>query len=359
MNLALDLPINQLSFGQCSVAILRECHRRGLHPNVFPLAGQKDISTQRPDDAFNQWLDACINKAQKDHSRKHTAIKLWHIGGSLQSYSATDSRLITFHELDQLTRTELNILRAQDRVYVTSRFSQTVFKLLGVESEYLPLGFDAHNFATLTPRPKIEGTMQWGLGGKFEARKGHPKVLNLWAKRYGNKKEHRLNVAVTNPFLKPEHLNALVSQALEGKPYQNINFVPYMGTNVEYSQFLQTNDVFFALSGGEGRGLPEFHATALGAWPIALRAHAYTDYLNDENAIMVNPSGKRPAVDGIFFHPNTPFNVGNLFDFDEQDFHAACDVAEARVKTGLNTKGLELQKLTYAATLDVLLKDLK
>lgn len=355
-----DLPINGLSFGNVSVAILRECYRRKLFPDVFPLSGQVDLGTQKHDEGFNQWLGNCINKAQKDHSRKSTSIKLWHIQQSLQSYSATDSRLITFHELDQLTPTESNILRAQDRVYVTSRFTQRVYKeYANVEAEYLPLGFDSHNFAPLEKRPKIDGVTQWGLGGKFEARKSHPKVLNLWAKRYGNKREHRLNIAVTNPFLKPEHLNGLIAQALEGKSYANINFVPYMATNAEYNQFLQASDIFFALSGGEGRGLPEYHATALGAWPIALRAHAYVDYLNDENAIMVNSNGRRSAVDNMFFHPNTPFNAGNLCDFDEKDFYAACDIAEAKIKTGLNIKGFELQKLTYAATLDVLLKDLK
>lgn len=357
---ALDLPINGLSFGQCSTAILRECYKRGLHPNVFVLQNQVDLSTQKPDDGFNQWLGNCINKAQKDHSRKSTAIKLWHVNQSLQSYSATDSRLITFHELDQLTPTELNILRAQDRVYVTSRFSQQVFKMFGVESEYLPLGFDSHNFSPLEKRPKVDGVqVSFGLGGKFEARKATGRILNLWAKRYGNQREYRLNVAVTNPFLKPEQLNALIGQALEGKAYWNINFVPYMATNAEYNQFLQASDVFFALSGGEGRGLPEYHATALGAWPIALKAHSYLDFLNEENAVMVTPNGKRPAADGMFFQPNTPFNVGNFFDFSDEAFYAACDEAEKRARAGLNTKGLELQKLTYSDTLDVLLKDLK
>ena len=79
----LDFPINNLSFGQTSVAILREFYNRGLTPNIFPLQGQVDLSAQKPDEKFNQWLGHCISKAQKEASRKNTAIKLWHIGGSL------------------------------------------------------------------------------------------------------------------------------------------------------------------------------------------------------------------------------------------------------------------------------------
>ena len=356
---ALDVPINPVSFGQCSVAVLREAYKRNLQPCVFPLQGQVDLGTQKHDEAFNQWLGNCIGRAQKDFSRKRTSIKLWHIQSSLQSYSATDSRLITFNELDQLTPTELNVLREQDRVYVTSKFSQQVFQMFGIKAEHLPLGFDSHNFTTLEKRPKIEGVTSFGLAGKFEARKSTGRTMNLWAKKYGNKKEYRLNVAVHNPFLNQQQMQQLVGNALEGKSYFNINFIPYMATNVEYSQFLQANDIHLAMSGGEGFDLPAFHATALGAHTVALNAHVYPDYLNSENAVLVAPNGKRPAVDNIFFHANTPFNVGNFFDFADEAFYAACEEAEKRTKGGINIKGLELQNQTYAQTLDILLRDLK
>lgn len=355
----LDLALNNLSFGQVSVAILRECYKRGLHPNLFPLQGQVDISAQKPDDGFNKWLGNCIGKAQKDHSRKHTAVKLWHMQGALQSYSDVDSRLLTFHELDSITPTEKNVLLNQSRVYVTSTFTQSVFKMFGVDSTYLPLGFDSHNFSVLPDRPHIKDVISFGIGGKLEMRKGHLKVLNLWAKKYGNKREYRLNAAIHNPFLKPEHLNAMIGQALEGKQYWNINFLPYMGANAEYNQFLQANDIYLAMSGGEGRDLPAYHSVALGSHIVALNAHAYRDYLTEENAVLVNPNGKRPAADGVFFHPNTPFNSGNFFDFGDDEFVAAMEEAERRAKAGINTKGLDLQKVTYSDTVDILLKDIK
>jgi len=355
-NLAFNVPINTVSFGNVSIALLREMFKRNMSPNVFPIGNNADLSAQKNDDQFNQWLSACINKSQRHHNRFDTAIKLWHINGSLESFSSKDSRLITFHETDSLTATEINILRNLDKIYVTSKFTKSVFELAGLNAHYLPLGFDSHNFYNLEKRPKIEGVTQWGLTGKFEVRKSHPKVLNLWAKKYGNRKEHRLNVAVFNPFLKPEYLNQLIAQSLEGKQYWNINFYPYMPTNAEYNSFLQANDIHFALSGGEGFDLPAFHATALGAHTIALNAHVYKDYLSNENAVMVEPSHRRPAADGLFFHQNSPFNDGNFFDFEENSFYSACYEAEQRVSKGINTKGLELQNQTYAQTLDILLK---
>lgn len=355
---AANLPVNSVSFGQVSVAILRELHRRQLTPSVFPIGGV-DMSTQKLDADFNNWLSACINSAQQRHSRKNATLRLWHIGGSLESYSDRGNDLLTFFELDSLTPSELNILRQQRRVWVTSSYTKSVFAMFGINAEYLPLGFDSFNFAPLEKRPTIDGVTSMLLAGKLEARKGHLHVLRLWAKRYGNNKAYRLNCAVHNPFLKPEDQNALIAQALEGKQYWNINFLPFAATNAEYNSVLQSSEIVIAMSGGEGRDLPCFHATALGAWPVAMKAHAYLDYLNDDNAVLVNPNGKQPAHDGIFFNGGGPFNSGNWFTWAEDEFIAACEAAEQRVKSlGLNKKGMELAQQTYAGTVDALLKDL-
>lgn len=356
---AFNGPLNTVSFGSCSFAILREMFKRNLTPSIFPIGGGVDLSAQKPDEKFNQWLGHCINKAQKEHSRKHTTLRLWHCNGSLESYSSIDSRLITFVETDQLTPYEINVLRNQDRVYVTSKFTQNMMSMYGINAEYLPLGFDSHNFRVLEKRPKIDGVIQFTLAGKAEQRKAHFKVLNLWAKKYGNQKEYRLNAALHNPFLKPEQLNAMISQALEGKNYWNINWVPYMPTNAEYNNYLNSSDIHLALSGGEGFDLCAYHATALGAHTVALKAHVYPDYLTDSSAVFVSPNSKRPAVDNVFFHANSAFNVGNFFDFGDEDFYAACEQAEKRAASGSNVAGTELQKQTYAQTVDVLMKDLK
>ncbi len=360
---AAALAVNALSFGNVSITLLREMHRRGLSPALFPITTDPrvpfDLSTQKDDPAFTQWLHACAGSAQQRHSRKHATIRLWHINDSIHSYSERGNDLITFFELDQLTPVELNILRQQRKVYVTSRYTQTVFGMFGVQSEYLPLGFDAHNFGALPVRPRIEGVTSFLLGGKAEKRKSTYQVLRAWAKRYGNDKAYRLNCAVHNPFLPPEAQQQMIAQALEGKTYWNINFLPWAPTNAIYNATLQSSEIVIAMSGGEGRDLPCYHATALGAWPVAMRAHAYLDYLTDENAVLVNPNGKQPAADGVFFAPNTPFNAGNLFTASDEDIIAGFEEAERRVKTlGLNVKGMELAKVGYGPAVDALLKDL-
>lgn len=356
-NYSLEMPLGAVSFGQVSTAILRELYTRSeMHP-VFPI-GNVDLGTQRADPAFNAWLNGCVNSAQQRHQRGWPTIKLWHIAGSLASHSSLGNDLITFQETGQLTPTEVNILRQQRRVYVTNRYAQSFFKTFGIDAIYLTLGFDHFNFNVLPKRPSIDGVTSWLLASKAEKRKHTYRQLGLWAKRYGNKKEHRLNCCITNPFLKPEHLNALIGQALEGKQYWNINFLGWSGTNAEYNAVLQSSEIVLCCSGSEGFGLPEFHATAMGAWPVALKAHAYLDYFTDENAVLVTPNGMEPVYDDIFFQMGQPINQGNIYSFADDDFYRACDEAERRVKVGLNMNGLALQRLTYKETVDTLVAGL-
>lgn len=356
--LTIDFALNDLSFGQTSVAILRELYRRGMNPDIFPLQEQVAIGSQVPDEGFNRWLQHCIAKAPREFSRKNRCWKLWHIRGSFGSYSELGNDLIVFHELDALTSTEINVLKQQRKVYVTSTYTQRVFEMFGIQSTYLPLGFDNHNFKPLEKRPKIDGVTSWGVMGKWEPlRKSHAQVLRAWVKKYGNNAKHRLNLSVTNPFLKPEQLNAMIGQALEGKQFWNLNFLPWQGSNAEYNTTLQAADIVLCMGVGEGRDLPCYHATAMGAWPVALRGTAYLDYLNDENAVLVSPNGKQVAHDGMFFQNGNgnPWNQGNLFTWADEDFVVAMEEAEKRAATGINVKGLELQKVTYRETVDVLI----
>ncbi len=360
LSYCLSAPYNNLSLGSVSVALTRELFKRGETPSVFPMFAQApDLSAQVPDQGFNQKLEASIVSAHQRYNRKMPCFRNWHIQSSLESHCEKGNHLLTWMELDQLTPTEVNVLRQQVKVYVTSRFTQGVMSQYGIQAAYLPIGFDSHNFRPLAARPgRIDGVTQFLLAGKLEHRKGHLQVLRAWARRYGGNPAYRLNCSVFNHFLPPDRANAMIGEALEGKAYWNIIFHPFHPDNATYNSLLQSSEIVIAMSGGEGRDLPCYHATALGAWPVAMRAHAYLDYLNDENAVLISPNGKRPAADGVHFSQGGPFNQGNLFTFDDEAFLKGCEEAEHRARVGLNLKGMDLQKVGYEQAVDILLADL-
>ena len=344
MNFALNLPLNSVSFGQVSVLILRELYKRNLNPCIFPI-GEIDLDTQQEDGSFFEWISNNTKKAIKEHRREMPIFKLWHLNGSLESYSEKQA-LLSFHELDQATLEEKNIGTNQAKLLFSSSHSVDTFRSAGCDNvDFLPLAFDNYNFKKLNKEYYQDDRVCFLLVGKYEKRKGHTKVLESWAKKYGNNKDFFLSCAVYNPFFKPEDNNKIIAAALKGQKYFNIQFLGFMPKNSLYNDYLNSGDVVIGMSGGEGWALPEFHATALGAHSLILNAHAHKEWATEKTSVLVEPSEKIPAEDGLFFKEGGPFNQGSIFDFNEDAFIEGCEKAVERVKANrINEAGLELQK---------------
>jgi len=354
---ALHLPLNGVSFGQVSTALLREFHQRGVQPSLFPV-GQIDLSTQEISSDLNKWIESCLKKSFIEHDRNTPILKLWHLSqDSLTSYSKEQS-LFTFYELDEPTPFELNIARNQKHLFVSSHYTQEVLEANGLTNcVFVPLGFDKYNFVSKNQQ-YLEGKIVFNLTGKLEKRKHHKDVIQAWLKKYGNNKDYVLQCAIANPFIKENDFKVLISQILEDKTYFNINFLGMMQKNSLYNDFLNSGNIIIGMSGGEGWGLPEFQSVALGKHAVILNATAYKEWATTENAVLVEPNGKTEAYDGAFFKKGSLTNQGSIYTFDEDDFIEGCEKAIERYKSSsVNEEGLKLQqKFTYKKTVDKILK---
>lgn len=360
--LAFNLPLNSLSFGQCSFNILKEFYNQGpakFYP-IFPIGGQVDLSAYKIDQAFANWVQNGINLAQERHSRKVPCFKLWHLNGGLESPSQKQG-LMTFLETDQTTAAEQNVLKSQDKVFVTNKYTKSIMEDFGADNiVYCPLGFDSLHFFDTKKQYFNDGRITFFLGGKFEARKHTAKTLAAWAKKFGNNPKYFLTAAITNHFMDPKALNSLIGQALGGKRYFNIIFIAFSPKNLDFNETLNSSDIILGMSGAEGFDLPLFQGLGLGKHAVVLNAHAHKDYATAANSVLVNPSGKIPAADGIFFHPNAPFNCGNFYDWNVDEFIAGCEAAIQRVEASkVNVEGLKLQtEFTWAKTVEIIKQNL-
>lgn len=344
MSLNVNVPINAVSFGQISTLFLRELYNQNKDINLIPIGNNFDLSCQDDDPKFFNWLkDRSIGYLKKI-KRNDSCFKLWHLNGSFESFS-NDQTLFSFYELDSPTSEEVNIANNQKTVVFSSNYTCEVFKQMGCKNvKYIPLAFDKYNFKRLDRKYFTDGRIVFNLVGKLEKRKHHKKIIQTWLKKFGNNKDYMLQCAVFNPFLKPEDNQALISSILMGKNYFNVNFLAMMQKNSIYNDFLNSADIIIGMSGGEGWGLPEFHSVAIGKHGVIMNAHAYKDWANDKNVTLVNPSGKIEAYDNMFFQRGSPFNQGNIFDFDEDEFIDACEKTIEKVKNNkLNEQGLLLQ----------------
>ena len=339
-----NTPINTVSFGHVGLSILHAGFRAGIDANVFPI-GNVDVSAYSFGNDFLSWLGNSIQRAKGEYSSKDASFKLWHLSGA-ESQVGDGQNLITFHELSKLTPTEVNIAKQQKNVFVTSRYTEGVFRAAGVDNvKYLPLGFDSTHFKNIEGARSFQkdGNIVFGLFGKWEKRKHTEEVIRAWVERFGGKQGYKLNLNVTNPFFNPQQNQQLLARALDGKQVWNVNPHPYLKTLNELNYCLNACDIVIDMSGGEGFSIPSFSATALGKHAILSDYSSLKDWGPQAGGIMVPTVGLEDAADGVFFHKGGEFNQGEIAKFNKVGFYDGCDEAIMRAKLGANTLGLGLK----------------
>jgi glycosyltransferase involved in cell wall biosynthesis len=227
-NLSLEVPINALSFGNCSVNILKQLFKLGINPKISLIGGNADISSfDNVSSDFSDWIVKCCGSFNSKHSRNDIAFKLWHINGSMSSVSK-EQVLFSFYELDSPTACEINIVKNQKTAIFSSNFSKSIFESFGCSNiEYCPLGFDSDSFYKKDRINNNDDKIIFGLAGKLERRKQHHKVLVAWARKYGNNPKYLLNCAIKNPFIPDDQQVSAIKTLLGGKEYFNINFIDF------------------------------------------------------------------------------------------------------------------------------------
>tara|TARA_X000001382_G_scaffold130173_3_gene124194 strand:+ start:280 stop:1368 length:1089 start_codon:yes stop_codon:yes gene_type:complete len=359
MDLSVEAPLNSLSFGNVSYNILRQLWRKGVNVNLFPLGGNTDFkSFDKMDKDFFEWLKESALTANLKVKKDVPSFKLWHLNGS-QSRIGPKQALYTFYELDQPTESEVNLAKLQDKVYFSSQYSADLFKNQGVDASVIPVGFD-EDFKKIENGSLSPEIIHFGLMGKFEKRKHTEKIIKLWLSKFGNNNKFQLTVCATNPFFNEKEMNSILSNCLSGKRYTNINFLPYLKSNSEVNQLLNSIDIdLTGLSGAEGWNLPAFNASCLGKWSIVLNETAHKDWANNVNSILVDSNGTEPCYDGKFFQEGSSFNQGNIYTWNSDNVAECMDLAVSK-KGQINTEGEKLKdEFSYSRSVDRLLKGIE
>jgi len=355
MKLLVNAPINALSFGNVSVNILRELHKKNIDLIFFPIGEKVELSAyDKIDQDFIKYLQERTNNRFEKIDKNIPSLKLWHIFGSESRYTKNQS-LFTFHEVSEVTLVEKNLLNLQDSILVSSNYTKSIFELNGLSNvTYVPLGFDTDFH--LTNRSYLPEKIHFGLMGKFENRKNSSRIIKTWLKLFGNKSEYQLTCAITNQFLEKSRFQNELLKIMDGKHYNNVNFLPYMQMNSEVNDYLNSIDIDLGgLSGAEGWNLPSFNATALGKWSVVINATAHKDWATKDNSILIEPSSLKDCYDDIFFKKGQAFNQGQFFDISDEEMENAILKSVSYAKKP-NPEGLKLQKqFTYEKTVETIL----
>lgn len=344
MRILVETPLNSLSLGNVGFNIIKELIGKGHDVGIWPTA-EVDLKAYKVSEELGQRIEAGINNRFNYLSKDVPVLKIWHLNGS-ENRKNEKQYLYTFYECNDPTSVEKLLCNAQSKTFFSSSYAADLFG-----STAIPLGLDEE--FKRTEKEYLNGITHFGLMGKFENRKHTARIIQTWAKKYGNDPKYQLSCLVNNPFFKPEDMQNMINNTLQGQRYSNINFLPHLEKNEEVNEFINAIDIdLTGLSGAEGWNLPSFNATCLGKWSIVLNATSHKDWATKENCILVEPSGEIDSADGVFFAKGQPFNQGTFYTWDEDQVISAMEEAETKVGQ-INTEGQKLaDTMTYSATVD-------
>lgn len=271
-------PINQLSYGYVSSEILYN------YPTKCRLHTIGNIHPSK--------------KYEKIVSESLAISHPYELGPSLRIFHEFDLALhagfprlsYSFFELDRVSSMSLSHLRYQHRVIVPTKWAASVLDKQNITSEVVPLGV-AEEFQPCS-QPE---SPRFAVIGKFEVRKGHDILPELFAKALPNDAE--LWCFTDNPFcdkVETEQWRNKFREQLGSR----VSFFPRQESIVSY---LEKCHAGIFISRGEGWNLGCLEMMAMGKHVIATNYSGHTEYCTSKNAYLIDVDELETAYDGKWF----------------------------------------------------------
>lgn len=296
MIINLNAPINTTSYGYVSCNILKELKQLGHDLRHIP------IGQNTPDDELIPEIQDVLSRW--DFSYTAPCLKIWHQHG-LDSFYGKGIRIgMPIFELEQFNVLELHRLNNPDELFVCSNWAKDVIENNVPDkrghTRVVPLGVNNSIFQPW-PLPNLKKTI-FGNFGKFEVRKGHDVLPEIFNKAFEKDDDVLLVMMPHNFFLNQEETNAWVKSFKDTKLGDKIVFVDRQKSQkMVYNIMSQIHCGIFP-SRAEGWNLEALELLACGRHLIITNTTAHTEFCNNKNSYLVEmTSGYEPAKDIKFF----------------------------------------------------------
>lgn len=290
-------PINPLGYGVAGWNITKELSKI-MDVALWPI-GQLQIHTQQEADILKPLIN---NSAMFDP--KAPSLKIWHQHDMAQSVGSGERIGFPIFELDEFNDIEKHQLNSLDRIFVCSQWARMVIlnnvtNVSESKVHVIPLGVNSDLFQPCESKSKK--TVFFNCG-KWEIRKGHDVLVDIFNKSFNEEDDVELWMMTTNPFLSPEEDEEWKKLYLNSKLGDKIKFIDRVATHEEVYNIMRRTDCGIFPSRAEGWNLELLEMLSCGKTVITTNYTAHTEFCNDSNAYLVEIENKELAYDGKWFN---------------------------------------------------------
>lgn len=305
-------PINQLGYGVTGLNVVKEL--RKFEPvSLWPI-GQPQITNQ--EDA--RIIQDSINNA-KFFEYNDPCIRIWHQHDMAQFVGNGDHIGFPIFELDIFSSLEQHHLNSCDRLFVCSQWAKDVCLANGIKPrkatfdnpaiDVVPLGVDINIFKPCDIKP---GPTVFFNCGKWEVRKGHDVLVEIFNKAFTDDDNVELWMMCSNPFLNPEEDSAWKRKYTNSDLGHKVKFIDRVSKHDEVYNIMCNVDCGIFPSRAEGWNLEPLELMACGKHVIITNYSAHTEFCTHKNSRLIDTDSIELANDGKWFHGNGHWaKIGN------------------------------------------------
>lgn len=255
------------------------------------------------------------NKVNFDPNKP--SFKLWH-GNDFFSkpYGNGKYGVLSFFETDKLSNLEKTSYNLADTIFMPSLWAKNILESNGINKNIVvcPQGVDTKVFDGKIPDDKKEKNTYVFINiGKWEIRKGHDILIDIFNKAFDINDDVELWMINHNPFLNEEQTNKWVKFYQDTKLSNKIRFFPRLPNQSTLAHIMSYSDCGIFPSRGEGWNNEAIEMMAMNKPIIITDYSAHTEYCNRDNSFLIDISEVEPAVDNIWFN-GTNGNWASLGD---------------------------------------------
>ncbi len=291
--------------------------------------------------------------------KKNDCFKIWHQHDLAPRFGNGKYSALTFFELDTFQKNEVASLHHPDQVFVASEWGKEVVANHGISKDNIhvtPLGVNLNIFNPdlFKEQEKEESKYVFINIGKWEIRKGHDLLVNIFNEAFSEKDNVELWMINHNPFLNQDQTLQWHKLYKESKLGDKIKIFPRIEKHVDLASVIDQADCGIYLSRGEGWNNEVMETMAMNKPVILTNYSAHTEYANSENSYLVQTSETEKAQDGIWFHGQGNWATLGV-DQIEQSINHMRNVYKNNIRT--NANGLKTaEKYTWQNTVDQISK---
>lgn len=334
-NISLTAPINNRSYGLCSVNFLEQLSK-SYNVALFPIG---EIHTE---ERFHSLIKKALANAER-YDNEAPSLRIFHQFSLAQHIGCGPHIGFPIFELDTFNDTEKHHLNNQDYLIVCSKWASSILKSNDIKpnSSVVPLGFDPTIFFPAQTQRR-DSFYRFLNIGKWELRKGHDVIQEAFSKAFTKSDNVELWMSCENPFLTEKQRSEWHSYYKDQSPIgDKIRIIPWANTQKDLAALINIVDCGVFPSRAEGWNLGLLEMMACNKPVITTNYSGHTEFCNNQNAHLIPLRTTELANDGVWFH-----GQGNWMEFGEPEVDLLVDYMRScynrRIKD--NPSGVETTK---------------